>query len=291
MPKYTHYNYIITQFKFPELMPLYFKEISLIKNFQYLIGQLEICPKTQRIHIQAYFEFNKEQSKNEIKSIMSGVHLENRKGTQAQAIAYCSKLDTRHSEPITIGTPKKQGSRTDITSIRLLIKEGKSLKEIILNHASNFQTIRITEKLFQYGSKPRDTASPPEVRWYYGKTGTGKTRSVYTEFTDIYPSFSYKWWDGYEQNNVILIDDMRKDYAKFHILLKLLDRFPHIVQIKGGTIHIKSPLIIITSAYHPKDLYRTREDINQLLRRITRITKFSLHEGESVCVEQKNEFS
>lgn len=271
----TSQYYVFTHFKYPELYKDYFKLIQQLPKFRYIIGQLETCPTSGKAHIQGYMEFTSKQSIKQIQAIMHGVHLEQRQGTQAEARNYCIKKDTRLSEPYELGSlSTNQGSRTDITMIRTLMSENISLKNIILHYCSNYQTIRIAEKLFQYNAKPRQPENPPTILWYYGETGTGKTRHVFDYYHDIYPSFSYKWWDGYEQNEVILIDDMRKDYAKFHVLLKLLDRFPHIVQTKGGTTHINSPTIIITSAYHPAELYDTREDISQLLRRITTIVKF-----------------
>jgi len=209
---------------------------------------------------------------------MPSIHLERRKGSREQARNYCLKLDSAIPNTlIEIGTfQTQQGRRSDILIIKEKIKEGKQLDKIILEDCKNYQSIRIAEKLYEYSYAPRNPNNPPKIRWYYGITGSGKTRSVYDEFKteEIYPSFSYRWWNGYYQQKCILIDDMRKDYAKFHILLKLLDRYPHIVEIKGGTTHINSPHIIITSSYHPKDLYDTREDINQLLRRINTIEKF-----------------
>lgn len=271
-------NYVFTYFKFPEHYKDYLLKLEKIPNFRYVVAQVEECPETKKNHIQGYIEFSKKIGMKPIRKIMTGIHLEIRRGTRQQARQYCMKLDSRILPPFELGNFMEggQGKRNDITKLKTLIESGKSLKQIVLEDCSNFQSIRIAEKLFQYNDNPRDHNKPPVVRWYYGATGTGKTKSVYDEFKseNIYPSFSYRWWDGYTSQKCILIDDMRRDYAKFHILLKLLDRYPHIVQIKGGTRHINSPYIIITSAYHPKDLYETREDINQLLRRITTIKHY-----------------
>ncbi len=118
----------------------------------------------------------------------------------------------------------------------------------------------------------------PIVIWIYGSTGIGKTRFVYDNFTDIYPSDNSKWFDGYEQNKVILIDDYRCDYIKFHTLLRFIDRYPFTRELKGSTIQINSKYIIFTSPKPPLLMWvnRTPEDIKQLIRRIDYIINFDL---------------
>lgn len=289
-------NYVFTYWKMPELIDDYMKKLSQLEYFRYSVAQLELSSKTKKLHIQGYIEFTKMFSMRKIKKLLPGIHLEKRKGTREEARDYCMKdekmierkeyqkwknhgVRLKGTKPIEVGVYKLDcGKRTDIDRVRQSIKDGKKLKDVIMNECVNYQGIRIAEKLYQYNSTPRDPANPPEIRWYYGETGTGKTKSVYDEFKteNIYSSFSYRWFDGYAQEKVLLIDDFRRDYCKYHMLLKLLDRYPHQVQIKGGTIHINSPIIIITSPYHPKRTYQMYhiEDIEQLLRRITVIKKF-----------------
>ena len=80
-----------------------------------------------------------------------------------------------------------------------------------------------------------------------------------------------KWFEGYDGHKKVLIDDMRKDFMKFHELLRLLDRYPMRVEQKGTSRQFVANHIIITSAYNPAMLFETREDIHQLLRRIDNI--------------------
>ncbi len=247
--------------------------------FTYAIYQLEECPDTKRQHIQMYAELASQQSIKQVKERFNDktIHIESRKGTQQQAIAYCSKTDTRLEPTITIGTPKQQGKRTDIIKIKEAVKAGIRLTEIIDDmEEPNFQSIRVAQILKTVYSNPRDSDNPPEVIWLYGKTGTGKTRWVYEFYKDIYTKPNNKWWDGYEQQETILIDDYRKDFCKFHEMLTLLDRYPTTREIKGGTVHINSKYIIFTSPYSPRRIWenRTYEDLEQLMRRINRIIHF-----------------
>ena len=47
-------------------------------------------------------------------------------------------------------------------------------------------------------------------RWIWGPAGTGKTRSVWLEYPDLYPKMANKWWDGYQGEETVLIDDFDK---------------------------------------------------------------------------------
>lgn len=75
----------------------------------------------------------------------------------------------------------------------------------------------------------------------------------------------------------MVIDDFRADFCKFHVLLRLLDKYPYVVEVKGGSRQWLAEEIFITAPMHPRDAYahRSDEDIKQLLRRITTITHFT----------------
>ena len=62
---------------------------------------------------------------------------------------------------------------------------------------------------------------------------------------------SAKWWDGYEGEKEVLIDEFWKDFYKYHELLRLLDRYPCKVEKKGGWAHLQGMVsattIVITA--------------------------------------------
>lgn len=77
---------------------------QLSKEHEFVVGQLERCPSTGKLHIQAYVEC---KSARDLKWYGSrGYHVEPCKGTQAQCIAYCTKEETRVLDPLTYGTKK-----------------------------------------------------------------------------------------------------------------------------------------------------------------------------------------
>lgn len=92
-------------------------------DWRYCIAGAERCPKTGRYHWQGYAEFNKAMDLVAVKKALdcNYVHLEARRGTQEQAIAYCRKEDTGvlceddHKLLFEWGTPARDGGRGKAT--------------------------------------------------------------------------------------------------------------------------------------------------------------------------------
>ena len=194
------------------------------------------------------------------------MHIENRKGTAKEASDYCKKED-KYTEYGSISNP---GKRNDIQATYEAAKNNYTLEKYLTEQTPSHQNIRIFQIAKSTFQPKRDFK--PKVYWIYGRTGTGKTRYVVEKEKDLWISGkSLRWWDGYENQKATLFDDFRKDFCTYHELLRILDRYPYRVEYKGGSVELNSKRMYITSCYHPKDIYDTREDIEQLLRRIRRI--------------------
>lgn len=234
-------------------------------------------------HLQGYLSFKSAKTFTAIKKLIGNrCHIEARKGTPQQAYEYCMK-DNDYYE---IGErPKGQGKRTDLEDIKEVIKETNKMSEVVMV-AKSYQAVKMAEQILKYHEAPRTWK--PRVEWYCGSTGCGKSKLAYEKLGyDCYTCLSTgRWFDGYDAHDRVLIDDMRKDFMKFHDLLRLLDRNPMRVETKGGTRQMLAKHIIITSPYHPSDLYKTREDVNQLLRRIDDIIDFDLRKRFNEVLQQ-----
>lgn len=111
---------------------------------------------------------------------------------------------------------------------------------------------------------------------YWGSTGTGKSRRAWTEAgMEAYPKTpTTKFWDGYRGEENVVIDEFRGAIEISH-MLRWLDRYPVIVEIKGSATVLRAKRLWITSNLHPRDWYPSldEETKNALLRRLE-ITHF-----------------
>lgn len=248
-----------------------------IDGVEYICFGEERCPLTGRKHLQGYVQFAQSISIRTVKRRMDddGLHLEQRRGSCAEAIAYCEKDGDFHE----YGERPKQGKRTDIEAVRALIAEGRGMRAIIESGVS-YQGLRYGEKVLSYTEKPRDWVT--EVLWYWGPTGTGKTRAASAEASERYDvawwsAGGLRWFDGYDAHEAVIIDDFRSEMAKLPFMLRLLDRNGMRIEFKGGHRQFKPKTIWITCPRPPQECYLDAgEDIEQLLRRITLIKEFKM---------------
>jgi len=140
----------------------------------------------------------------------------------------------------------------------------------IIDKSSNYQTIRMGELLFKYLESKR-VVNKIDVFWLFGCAGTGKTKWVYDSYSDPYRPITEKWWEGYDGQKVILIDDFRTTWCSFSRLLQLTDIYPFKVECKGGSREVQYTTIIITAPSDHRTMweYETKEALDQLSRRIT----------------------
>lgn len=253
---------------------------------KYFCYQREIGESRTK-HLQGVICFENARAFSSVARSIRGWHIEIMRGTIDQAIAYCTKEETRDpdsGEPEAFGTrPRnagRSGGRSDIDAVAEQIAEGGSVEEISSLFGGEFiKYHRGIERLIGLRMPARDFKT--EIRWYFGATGTGKTRAACSEAVNPYwKNPAHRWWDGYEGQSDVVIDDIRCDFAKFSEWLRLFDRYPVQVEVKGGTRNFISKRIFITAPVRPEEMWqsRTAEDLNQLMRRIEVVKHFGNHE-------------
>jgi len=239
-----------------------YEELWNIKCRYLIIGK-EIG-ETGTPHLQGYIEFDNGKTLSVVKRINPRIHWENRRGTSKQASDYCKK-DNNFKEQ---GMMTSQGHRTDLDEVTSLILD-KDFNP--LEHASTYVKYHGgLDKLIGLTYPPR--SSKPMVHWLHGRAGTGKTRYVIDKYTDVYIKDHTKWWNGYKQQEVILIDDFDSHLWEFRVLLLVLDRYPYQGEYKGGYINVNSPIIFVTCEFHPRYYWKDNE-LAQVTRRLDSITE------------------
>lgn len=126
----TYKNYVFT-WNNPTATPVYNPE-----SMHYLIYQLE-RGESGTVHYQGYLELKRRVALTTAKQFLDqSCHLEPRRGTRSQAIAYCKKDDSRVDGPWEFGEAgSTQGKRSDIKEFKDWFFSGKrSLEECVEEH-------------------------------------------------------------------------------------------------------------------------------------------------------------
>lgn len=252
---------------------------------RYVTGQLERAPDTGRLHGQVFVQWRQQQRGGRLgtatRLVAGDYHFERRRGTAAEARAYCRKEDTRVIGPFEFGEfSGGQGHRSDLVSVIGAIREGYSRKRL-------FEEFPGTYVKYHKGlDAVRDVLQAPEqvyhrrdVYLYIGGTGVGKTRFAYASHPGLCrlpaASETSPWFDGYDGQEEVLFDDYGgKSVFCYRFMLQLLDGYPMLVPIKGGFKHWNPKVIVITSNETPEMWYSSVADISHLQRRITHILRF-----------------
>lgn len=225
-------------------------------------------------HLQMHMEFKNMKSAKQLKAINNRMHIEKRKGTKEQAAEYCKK-EGMYEE---FGKLKdEKGKRNDLLEVKKAVQEGKTMNQII-EVAQGYQALKYAETLRKYICPRRDWKT--RVYWLWGETGTGKSQRAFsmTEPGTRWISMdSLKWWDGYDGERDVIIEDFRGCDCKLKTLLRIFDRYEYRVEVKGGSTQLLAQRIFVTCPFPPEGVYHVEntEDLKQLTRRIEYVWHFS----------------
>jgi hypothetical protein len=236
-------------------------------NFAWLVYQGEECPTTGTPHIHACIYY-----KNAV--VMPKRHIPRghwEKVFRAEAcVKYCTKEESRVDGPFEYGERPRQGTRTDLATIAekyVNSTERDFADENPEHFVKYYRGLRELKNVMSFND--RDRTKPPIVIWSWGKTGCGKTYYPVEKFGEgnYYMKDGTKWWDGYTQQECIIIDDFDGAWP-YRDFLRLLDKYAYQGQVKGGYVKINSPYIYITCE-HPPSHFWDGNELDQVSRRIT----------------------
>jgi hypothetical protein len=231
------------------------------------------------LHIQGYLEFMSPQRFSSTRDLFKGLaHIEPRRGTRHQAIKYCTKNETREDGPwhyytkeddkdLQVLMAKAQYgclSKSDRKAKRFLdaVNNGANDAELQEEFPTFYlrydqQIARIRLKI----TKPRNWEM--NVIVLQGPKGVGKSKFA-AEFSEdlsnIYFKRENKWWCGYSGQQTVVLDDFYGGWIGYSDFLKLLDRYPYLVEAKGKTYQFVSRTIIITTNGLPHKWYKYNFD-------------------------------
>nr|WAE42650.1 MAG: replication associated protein [Cressdnaviricota sp.] len=269
------------------------------KRIKYMVWQNEVGEKGTP-HWQIYVEMKTKCRFGTIKALFPGTHIEWRKGTQAQARAYCMKEESRvageDQGPWEWGEfeADKHGARTDIEQALATLHETKDIKAVARGHGVTYVKYyrgieRIQNVLKLYDDKTWRT----KLHILWGVPNSGKSY----EARHMVPDSTYVleapnqvkggvWWDAYTGEDVIVIEEFDKmPFLSIRELLTLADEGAKQIQYKGGFTRFMAKHIVITSNANWECWWAgeiitdtTREALKS---RITRIKEFKYPHPDS----------
>jgi len=238
-----------------------FRALIEEEKFSYLIMGKEVG-ENGTPHLQGYAEFTKKSKFAPIAKKYK-MHCEVAK-TQEEAITYCKKdgdWTERGTARLEGGTAEKK--RWDDAWNSAKLGDFEAIPKDILMR--NYRTIKEIAK--DHMPKP-DSLTELKNLWIYGPAGSGKTRLADAIVPVSYSKNCNKWWDGYQEETGVIINDIGKEHSVLGHHLKLWgEHRPFIAETKGGALHIRPERVIITSQYAPQDIWQDSETLEAIGRR------------------------
>lgn len=264
-------------------------EVDFPPWLTYVVWQLELG-EGNVLHYQGYLECRGAQLFTRIKEVpgFERAHFEVRRGTQAQAIEYAKKADTRVDGPWEWGEVKEQGKRNDLLEVKIKIDLKRPLREVQEEHFGTM--IRYGRAIKEYKrtiTKPRDFKS--KVFLFIGPPGKGKStlmRLIASQLGSVYKApmkkGSGQYYDDYDGQDVFILDEFDGDRMRPTEFNEVCDEHECVLTVHGGAGHqMVSKYIFIGTNYLPRQWWKNRNavQLRQTTRRIDVVFRVGFREG------------
>lgn len=248
--------------------PLERKQIELTKC-EYLVFGEEVGDKGTP-HLQGYVYFASARTGRALSKTTGWARCSNRKaqGSAYQNRDYCTKESTNVFEkgdrPLT-SKEKGEAEAKRWEDIKEAAKAGQIEEVDAKVYVQNYRSL----KMIAQDHMPRpDNLDEVCGTWIWGDAGIGKTHLPRTKYPDAFIKQRTKWWDGYIDQETVILDDMDpfavalggniKDWA---------DKWSFMAEMKGTSKWIRPKRIIVTSQYPPEGIWKDKETLDAINRR------------------------
>ncbi len=218
-------------------------------------------------HLQGYIYFKNARKLGGMKNIHNKCHWEVAKGNAEQNRVYCTKENNFFECGV---QPMSQKRKGEVEQERWSIawkkaKEGK-LEE--LDADIRFRYYRTCKDIARDHMEKADDLKELTNYWIWGPPGVGKSRFARKEYPNAYFKAGNKWWDGYQGEENVIIDDFELDHKCLGHYIKIwADRYSFIAEYKGGSMHVRPKSIIITSNYSIEEVFAADQVMVQAIKR------------------------
>lgn len=195
------------------------------------------------------------------------------RGTPQQCWEYCTKEDTKVHGPWSKGAkPDGQGKRNDIkefaqaarglgdgsVTVRQLQEDYKSVEARYMKYfdrvVAREQPVRTEQTRCTLITGPPATGKTKKIMQITEQLGYDfKTEVYYLPVREN--DKANQWWDRYEGQPVVVIEDAEPGFMSRAYFLRLIDAVPLQVQTKGAHVNFLAKHVFISSNYTEEDLW------------------------------------
>jgi len=242
-------------------------------SIRYIVYGKEVAPITGTPHLQGFVCWHESKTFRASRTLLRGCHVEVARGAAHQAAAYCKKDgDFVERGDLPAGPTELGNNEIDRWNSSWDLAKTGRIEEIPADIR-----IRSYATLKRIGQDFMERINPLESTcgiWIVGDSGSGKTRGVYAKYPNAFVKPCTKWWDGYQDEPVVVVDDL----DKYHVALggdikHWGDFMPFIGEFKGGSRRIRPQTLIVTSQYTIGDIWKDQETQEALGRRFKLVEK------------------
>jgi len=234
----------------------------------------EEVAKTGTPHLQGFIYWNDpktlEAACKVIPKCAFKVSADNSRTGYAKAIAYCrkdGKVWEAGKPPASQKTKGEAGALVYAEAYdQAVMGNLEHIDRVLLvRHYAAFKAIAK-----DYQKRPADLSSVCGI-WIWGPAGVGKSRLARRLCDNkYYPKGLTKWWDGYQSEEVVVIDDISPFHRELGDVAKLwTDRFPFVGETKGSAMMIRPKYVVFTSQFEIEEIWNDFATVQALKRRVT----------------------
>lgn len=288
----------------------YIDETGLIKDGDYYCFSFERGLKEATPHIHVFFCFKSPRYGKVIKEKFPTAHVEFCNGSNQENRDYVYKtgkwegnekegtrIEGMQYENKEIPAERGQGKRTDLESIKDLIDNGMTPREVLETNPNYYKFDKYIGEMF-YNKRLKETPMKRDVEViiHTGVAGAGKSNVLTTLLEDrlfIGADYSSALFDNYEAQEILFLDEFRGQIP-YNQLLVILDGYKMPVHARYYNKYALWNEVHITSVIPVEDWYNNdniRDTFEQLKRRVGKIVFHIMYnKADRTYIADKMEF-
>lgn len=123
--------------------------------------------------------------------------------------------------------------------------------------------------------------------WIYGKARVGKSHACRDAYPELYEKPQNKWWDGYEGETAVLLDDFDKHGACLGHYLKIwADNYRFNAEFKGGMLRPCYTVLLVTSNYTPDQIFTEDQELCDAIAARFQVIKLENRAGQAALIQK-----